>query len=439
MSKYFALLTRLGADRLANAAALGTKIEITHMAVGDGNGSLPTPDSNQTRLINEKRRAAINVLSVDPKNTNQIIAEQVIPEHDGGWWIREIGLFDKDGVLIAIANCAETYKPQLQEGSGRTQTIRMVLIVSHTESVTLKIDPSVVLATREYADTVVTKAISEHEKSRRHPDATLKEKGFVVLSNAIDSSSETQAATPKAIRDANATRLEKAKNGSDIPDAKEFVKNLGLGDVVRGSRKINGKSLTSDVNLTANDVGAQPKGNYADGSRFQINPDNAAMTPSQGTYALALKNDGALLLWDGSSSVFRVSPGGEITEGSMAFSRLSRVPIVQTTGNSATSFMSQRAVTETSLANGVVKNVVNERAANVRYVNNSSRARHCIIIGDFPTEGSASVEVDGIMAQKLFSNSYSTYFYASFIVPVGKSYVLSATSSFRLGNWTEIQ
>ncbi|PHM65675.1 phage tail fiber protein [Xenorhabdus stockiae] len=237
-TKYFALLTKLGADRLANAAALGTKIEITHMAVGDGGGSLPTPDTNQQKLVSEKRRAAINVLSVDPKNTHQIIAEQVIPESEGGWWIREIGLFDKDGVLIAVGNCAETYKPQLQEGSGRTQTIRMVLIVSHTNAVTLKIDPSVVLATREYADTVVAKAISEHEKSRRHPDATLKEKGFVVLNNATDSNSEAQAATPKAVKTAyewatavnnNANgRLEKEKNGADIPDKNIFINHLGL-------------------------------------------------------------------------------------------------------------------------------------------------------------------------------------------------------------------
>ncbi|PQQ36225.1 hypothetical protein C6H68_20345 [Photorhabdus luminescens] len=151
-TKYFAVLTQLGADKLANAAALGTKIEITHMAVGDGGGHLPTPDTAQAKLVNERRRAAINTLSIDPKNTNQIIAEQVIPENEGGWWIREIGLFDKEGVLIAVGNCAETYKPQLQEGSGRTQTIRMILIVSSADAVTLKVDPSVVLATREYVD-----------------------------------------------------------------------------------------------------------------------------------------------------------------------------------------------------------------------------------------------------------------------------------------------
>ncbi|HDL7463940.1 TPA: phage tail protein [Yersinia enterocolitica] len=151
-TKFFAILTNLGAAKLANATALGTQLQITHMAVGDGGGVLPLPDAAQTQLIGEKRRAALNSLSVDAANSSQIIAEQVIPETDGGWWIREIGLFDKDGVLIAIANCPETYKPQLQEGSGRTQTVRMVLIVSSTEAVTLKIDPSVVLATRKYAD-----------------------------------------------------------------------------------------------------------------------------------------------------------------------------------------------------------------------------------------------------------------------------------------------
>ncbi|MGL5953684.1 MAG: phage tail protein, partial [Providencia rustigianii] len=154
--KYFALLTKLGENLLAQATALGTKLELTHMAVGDGGGSLPTPDTNQTKLIAEKRRAAINTLFIDDKNKNQIIAEQIIPEQDGGWWIREIGLFDKAGNLIAVANCPETHKPQLAEGSGRTQSIRMVLIVSHTESVTLKIDPSVVLATREYVNTEIT-------------------------------------------------------------------------------------------------------------------------------------------------------------------------------------------------------------------------------------------------------------------------------------------
>ncbi|HEA0717991.1 TPA: phage tail protein [Escherichia coli] len=150
--KYYAILTNQGAARLANATMLGSKLNLTQMAVGDANGVLPTPDPAQTKLINQKRIAPLNLLSVDPNNQSQIIAEQIIPENEGGFWIREIGLYDDEDVLIAVANCPETYKPQLQEGSGRTQTIRMILVVTNTEAITLKIDPSVVLATRKYVD-----------------------------------------------------------------------------------------------------------------------------------------------------------------------------------------------------------------------------------------------------------------------------------------------
>ncbi|HHL9044260.1 TPA: phage tail protein [Escherichia coli] len=150
--KYYAILTNQGAARLANATMLGSKLNLTQMAVGDANGVLPTPDPAQTKLINQKRIAPLNLLSVDPNNQSQIIAEQIIPENEGGFWIREIGLYDDEGVLIAVANCPETYKPHLQEGSGRTQTIRMILVVTNTEAITLKIDPSVVLATRKYVD-----------------------------------------------------------------------------------------------------------------------------------------------------------------------------------------------------------------------------------------------------------------------------------------------
>ena len=151
-AKFYTLLTDIGAAKLASAAALGVPLKITQMAVGDGGGVLPTPSAQQTALVAEKRRASLNMLYIDPQNSSQIIAEQVIPETEGGWWIREVGLFDDTGALIAVGNCPESYKPQLAEGSGRTQTVRMVLITSSTDNITLKIDPSVVLATRKYVD-----------------------------------------------------------------------------------------------------------------------------------------------------------------------------------------------------------------------------------------------------------------------------------------------
>lgn len=160
-AKYFALLTVIGANKLANATALGKTLKITQMAVGDGNGTLPVPNVNQTKLVNERRRGSLNTLFIDPLNANQIIAEQVIPENEGGYWIREIGLFDESGSLVAIGNCPETYKPRLQEGSGRTQTIRMILTVSHAESVELKVDPSVVLVTRDFLTQTISQAVEK--------------------------------------------------------------------------------------------------------------------------------------------------------------------------------------------------------------------------------------------------------------------------------------
>ncbi|MGG7447740.1 phage tail protein [Kosakonia oryzendophytica] len=151
-TKYFAILTNQGAAKLTNATALGRQLKLTQMAVGDANGALPTPDAAQTALINQKRIAPLNTLTLDPGNASQIIAEQVIPETEGGFWIREIGLYDDEGTLVAVANCPETYKPQMQEGSGRTQIVRMLLAVSSPSSVTLTIDPAVVLATRKYVD-----------------------------------------------------------------------------------------------------------------------------------------------------------------------------------------------------------------------------------------------------------------------------------------------
>ncbi|MDT3722900.1 phage tail protein [Pseudomonas oryzihabitans] len=153
---YYAILTAIGEATLANAAALNTTLKIAKMAVGDGGGVVPTPNRNQTALIGEWYRAGLNTLQVDPSNTSQIIAELVIPEATGGNWIREMGLIDADGNLIAVANTPPSYKPQLAEGSGRTQVLRMVLIVSSASAVELKIDPSVILATRQYVDDAIS-------------------------------------------------------------------------------------------------------------------------------------------------------------------------------------------------------------------------------------------------------------------------------------------
>ncbi|HAW2667959.1 TPA: phage tail protein [Escherichia coli] len=270
-TKFKTVITTAGAAKLAAATAPGgRKVNITTMAVGDGGGKLPVPDAGQTGLIHEVWRHALNKISQDKRNSNYIIAELVIPPEVGGFWMRELGLYDDAGTLIAVANMAESYKPALAEGSGRSQTCRMVIIVSSVASVELTIDTTTVMATQDYVDD----KIAEHEQSRRHPDASLTAKGFTQLSSATNSTSETLAATPKAVKAAydlangkytaqDATtarkglvqlssaansdsetlaatpkavksaydnaekRLQKDQNGADIPGKDTFTKNIG--------------------------------------------------------------------------------------------------------------------------------------------------------------------------------------------------------------------
>ncbi|MHA0895249.1 phage tail-collar fiber domain-containing protein [Enterobacter ludwigii] len=217
--KYKTVITKAGAIRLA-AATLpeGKKVNFTAMAVGDGGGTLPTPDPNQTNLVKEVWRHALNKISQDRKNKNYVVAELLIPPETGGFWMRELGLYDDTGTLIAVGNMAESYKPALAEGSGRAQTVRMVIMVSDIESVELTIDTSTVMATQDYVDD----RLAEHEQSRRHPDATLTAKGFTQLSSATDSASESVAATPKAVKAA----YDLAKGKYTVQDATTAQKGI---------------------------------------------------------------------------------------------------------------------------------------------------------------------------------------------------------------------
>ncbi|MEF5536006.1 phage tail protein [Escherichia coli] len=246
-TKFKTVITTAGAAKLAAATVPGgKKVNLSAMAVGDGNGKLPVPDAGQTKLVHEVWRHALNKVSVDNKNKNYIVAELVVPPEVGGFWMRELGLYDDAGTLIAVSNMAESYKPELAEGSGRAQTCRMVIIISNVASVELTIDASTVMATQDYVDD----KIAEHEQSRRHPDATLTEKGFTQLSSATNSTSEKLAATPKAVKAAydNAEkRLQKDQNGGDIPDKGAFLDNVGVTSLT--FMKNNGEMpLNADLN-----------------------------------------------------------------------------------------------------------------------------------------------------------------------------------------------
>ncbi len=237
-TKFKTVITTAGAAKLAAATAPGgRKVNITTMAVGDGGGKLPVPDAGQTGLIHEVWRHALNKISHDKRNSNYIIAELVIPPEVGGFWMRELGLYDDAGTLIAVANMAESYKPALAEGSGRSQTCRMVIIVSSVASVELTIDTTTVMATQDYVDD----KIAEHEQSRRHPDASLTAKGFTQLSSATNSTSETLAATPKAVK----TAYDLANGKYTAQDATTARKGL--------------VQLSSATNSTSETLAATPK------------------------------------------------------------------------------------------------------------------------------------------------------------------------------------
>ncbi|WP_089571276.1 tail fiber protein, partial [Escherichia coli] len=236
--KFKTVITDTGAKKLAQAAAPdGKPVRLTHMAVGDGGGTLPTPDSKQTRLVHEVWRHTVNRIILDATHQNRIIAELVIPPETGGFWIREIGVFDEHGDLIAVGNTAESYKPAVAEGSGRAQTFRTILTVSSTATVALTVDNTMVMATVDY----VNDKLKEHEQSRRHPDASLTAKGFVQLSSATNSTSEALAATPKAVKAA----YDLANGKYTAQDATTARKGL--------------VQLSSATNSTSETLGATPK------------------------------------------------------------------------------------------------------------------------------------------------------------------------------------
>ncbi|EBF8132486.1 TPA: phage tail protein [Salmonella enterica] len=199
-NEFYTLLTDRGMAKIASALADKKQIHLQKMAVGDGGGQYYEPTASQTNLRHEVWRGEMNTLTVAPNNPNWLIAELVLPEEIGGWYVREVGVFDDEGELIAIGKFPESYKPLLPGGCGKQVCIRLIMEVSNTTAVTLTVDPSIVLATRDYVDT----RLDEHEHSTNHPDATLTQKGFTQLSNATDSDDETKAATPKAVKAAMA-------------------------------------------------------------------------------------------------------------------------------------------------------------------------------------------------------------------------------------------
>ena len=175
---YKTVITDKGAERIA-AALLpdGEKLRITHFAVGDGNGSTPTPDVSQTALVHEVYRGEVSNIHIDVDDTTRIVVEGIIPASQGGFWVREIGLYDDQGELVVVGNAPEGYKPLPSEGAGRVLNCQVFVVVSNTDAIELKVVSDAFL-----------------------PDATTEKRGLTILSNETNSDDETKAATSKAVK-----------------------------------------------------------------------------------------------------------------------------------------------------------------------------------------------------------------------------------------------
>ena len=248
--KFRTLITDIGLAKLAATTAPGGRpVRLTHMAVGDGNGELRQPQKNQTSLYNEVWRQSVNRVFTDPENPNRLIAELVIPPETGGFWVREIGVFDDTGTMIAVGNTAESYKPTREEGSGRAQIFRAVITVTSDAVVELVMDTTTILPTTDYID----EKMAEHARSRNHPDATLTEKGFTQLSSATNSTSETLAATPKAVKAAYDLAAGKAPASHTHP----WNQITGVPSASLTAKGI--VQLSSDTNSNSETLAATPK------------------------------------------------------------------------------------------------------------------------------------------------------------------------------------
>lgn len=343
-SEFFTILTAAGRAKIAAALAEQKQIVLQTMVVGDGGGQYAEPKESQTKVVREVWRGPLNTLKIAPENPAWVIAEAVLPESVGGWYIREVGLLDKDGVLIAIGKFPETYKPKLPAGASKQIVIRAVMEVTNAAAVTLMVDPSLVMATVDYVDS----SIEEHERSHNHPDATLTQKGFTQLNSSTNSTLETQAATPKAVKaamDKANEALEKA--GADKAHKHPWGDITGVPDgttAQKGVVKLN--SATNSTNTTEAATPSAVKAAYdkasaaapANHSHYQFFTANGTFTVPDGVTQIFVEVVGGGGGGAGGSSANNVCSTGGIAAGCIAgyvdVAPKSQIPVMVGVGGS---------------------------------------------------------------------------------------------------------
>ncbi|WP_313128902.1 phage tail protein [Stutzerimonas nitrititolerans] len=457
-SQYMAILTAAGAAKDANAKALGVPWTITHMGVGDANGAEPIPSRMQTALINERRRAPLNQLSVDPNNEAILIAEQVIPEDVGGWWIREIGLYDEAGVLVAVANCPPTYKPELAQGSGRTQVVRLNLVTSSTQNIQLKIDPSVVLATRAYADSLIVNHLAATDP---HPQYTTEAEVAALIAAEMNSRDSKQSVRYTTTANINLSGLT-VQAGGDWAAA-----------LTTGNRVLVKSQTTSSANgLYVAASGTWVRASDADAS--------AEVTPGM----LVTVEEGTTL----ADTVWELTTNGPITLGTtgLTFELTAALTATQADAEDGTNnvrrmtalrvFQALRsaAASATEVLRGVLRvgtqdevdggalddvvvtaaklkkhssvgvgqtwqNVTGSRAGGITYTNSTGRPITVVVCGHVPGANQApNILINGVALFVLYGDlSSAMRSQVTFIVPIGFTYSLPAAAS--INSWVELR
>ncbi len=268
----YTLVTNIGKAKIANATVTGSKVDFFKLKVGDGNGAYYEPNENQTDLMHTVWSGNVNnVLTGGENNPNWIIVQTMIPPAEGGFYIREAGIFDNDNNLLAISKYPESYKPTMDDGSTDDLTVELIFEVSNSSVINLKIDPLVTTASIKDLKNLETKinqkieSITEQMKEIANKvdnikiaDGTTTQKGIVQLNNTTNSTSITQAATANAVKlamDRANSAFQSASDGKNAIAGK--VGNVtGNNTHTEIANRIQTDKNTAASNLNAKNVSA---------------------------------------------------------------------------------------------------------------------------------------------------------------------------------------
>ncbi|ENG9384438.1 phage tail protein [Campylobacter coli] len=150
-SEYYTILTKIGIAKFIAARASGNGVNLKSFKLSS---KVILPSEEMQSLEEIVYEANINSKSVDENNPNYINLMCYVPSDIGGFEINAIGIYDEVGDLLAVGNLPRTYKPILKEGSAKELMIKIVMELSNAEEVILKLDPSVIMASRDYVDAI---------------------------------------------------------------------------------------------------------------------------------------------------------------------------------------------------------------------------------------------------------------------------------------------